>query len=80
MKCATQVFVEVLASFRPAVGHGKSVDDVADQLPCTAEQAVNKLARITHSALFLMFNEASHAITVENSRLLAQQQQNVREA
>jgi hypothetical protein len=57
-KGADEVF-ETLNLIRNTLAHGKSVEEIVEQLPCTPEQAVNKLARITHSALFLMFNESA---------------------
>ena len=44
-----------LQTVRHALMHGDSIDAVRDKLPCTDEQAVNKLANISWQALSLMF-------------------------
>jgi hypothetical protein len=49
-----QIF-EALQTIRHTLMHGGRISSIIDQLPCNAEQAVNKLAYITWHAIWMMF-------------------------
>jgi len=54
---ADEVF-KSLQTIRHTLMHGGRINSVLDKLPCTGEQAVNKLAFVTWQAIGLMFTEA----------------------
>jgi hypothetical protein len=54
---ANEVF-KTLQKIRHTLAHGGQISSVIDDLPCSQEEALNKLAFVTWSAISMMFNKA----------------------
>lgn len=54
-KGAEEIF-KALQTIRHTLMHGGRIESVIDELPCTAEQAINKLAFITWHSMDVMFS------------------------
>jgi hypothetical protein len=53
----TEEVFETLQKIRHTLLHGERIESIAAELPCTSEQAVNRLAVVTWHAIRLMFDK-----------------------
>jgi len=50
---------DTLQKIRHTLMHGKTIDSIAHDLPCTSGQAIEKLARVTWTALAFIFDKST---------------------